>query len=250
MASGSRNIETPVRTYQHPDTQSRVDLIGTIHYAEPDYYRQIQSIIDEQTANGAVTHYEMVSAASQADFDAAPRRVRRSLNYLLSLQTSVDKLAKKAGLVSQQEMLVLNANSEHHDTDELTLGAKLSPYTLGALALTAKAACSLAGLAPEEVRRQIVVDALYASDDPSSKPLLSSALEGGNMAAILDDRNERTLAGADAHFAQHPQTGLLLPWGAEHIPGLGAGFEKRGFVQTAEYSLVAIHAQAAAPRVR
>jgi len=238
----SRNLETPVRTYQHPDAQSRVDLIGTVHYAEPDYYRQIQDIIDEHTTSGAVTHCELVSAVSQADFDAAPRRVRRSLHYLTSLEIGIDALAKKAGLVSQQEALVLSASGGHHDTDELTLGAKLNPYALGALVLMMKAGNALARIAPTEARRQAVIDALYAGDSGSTS-FLSNALNFNNMASVLSDRNETTLAAADVHFAEHPQTDLVLPWGVEHIPGLSAGFEQRGFEQTAEYSLVAIHAQ-------
>src|SRR5688572_15593392 len=147
----ARNVETPVLTYQHPDTQSRVDLIGTVHYAEPEYYQQVQNIIDERTAHGAVTHYEMVGAASQAAFDAAPRRVKRCLRFLASIETGIDKFAKKAGLVSQQEALTIVANnSECHDTDELTLGAQLNPYALGALALMMKAGNALASIAPAE----------------------------------------------------------------------------------------------------
>jgi hypothetical protein len=241
MASPRRNIETPVRVYQHPETQSRVDLIGTVHYAEPGYYRQIQTILDERAASGAITHCEMVSAVPQADFDAAPRRVRRSLHYLSSLQISIDTIAKKAGLVSQQEALVLNSSSERHDTDELTLGAKLNPYVLGALALMMKTGRALASIAPAEVKRQSIIDALYAADT-DSRSFLSSALDVRSMTSVLDDRNETTLVAADVHFAEHPRIGLVLPWGAEHIPGLSAGFEQRGFEQTAEYSLVAIHA--------
>jgi hypothetical protein len=246
MILQSSGIETPVRVYQHPDTKSRVDLIGTVHHAEPGYYRQIQDIIDTRTAGGATTHYEMVSAVSQAEFDAAPRRVRRTLHYLTSLQICIDTFAKKAGLVSQQEALVLSGNSERHDTDELTLGAKINPYALGALALMMRTGNVLASIVPAEARRQIIIDALYNGDN-SSDSFLSRALDVSSMASVLDDRNEATLAAADVHFAEHPQIGLLLPWGAEHIAGLSAGFEQRGFEKTAEYSLVAIHSQIPQP---
>lgn len=35
-------IQTPILTYQHPEHENRVDMVGTVHIAEPGYYEAVQ----------------------------------------------------------------------------------------------------------------------------------------------------------------------------------------------------------------
>jgi hypothetical protein len=241
MANGNHNIETPHLSYVRPDTDDRVDLVGLVHYAEPRYYEQVQAIIDDRTAQGAVVHYETVKSVSQSEYDAAPRRVRRNIKRIDAIFRSIASLAEGAGLVGQVDSLVVRDGWELHDVDEVSLSTDLNGLALSGLAMLAKMGSILARIAPAEVKRDVVVQVLSTSEVHTGSLALRT-LYDPNIAVLLDDRNGTALTTADRHFASSVGSGLVLPWGAEHLEGLAAGFESRGFTKIAEQTLTAIHA--------
>lgn len=238
------HIETPVYTFTHSETESRVELVGTVHIAEPSYFRQIQTIIDKRHGAGAAVHYEKIKESDPQELLAAPCHVRIAARCWRSiLRSALGTLYtfEKLKLVGQYEALEYRETWENHDVTDLQwLTTVAHPRLLGQVALTKMMSMAIHTM-PAETRQKLTLEALYNMVNYLEPPLLMRPMAVDINSAIIRQQDEVALAAADAHFADKPESDLVLLWGLYHMPGLGAGLQNRGFRKTGEQSLVAIH---------
>ncbi len=103
-------LHVGVTTYVHPDGKARVDLIGAVHIAEKEFYRDVQRILEDAT----VVLYEGIKPKN-AKMHEALESAPTEMNPIRELQT---KMAKWFGMAFQLE--AINYNRPHFVHADMT----------------------------------------------------------------------------------------------------------------------------------
>lgn len=76
-----RQLQTPVRCYEHPGTGRKMTVTGTYHLGTPPYHDGLREVIDKLEANGALVQCENSRrAVISADADEQEQETRRQLD--------------------------------------------------------------------------------------------------------------------------------------------------------------------------
>jgi hypothetical protein len=237
-----QHLEMQTRTYRHPETGSRIDLIGVVHFAEQQFYDKIQEFIDEREESGAVIHFESTKRATPEEYKAAPPQVRRNIRRIRKIHKGFKFMSDRLGLVPQKQGLNYRQTWENHDATELDIAARLNPRSLGKYALLSRGLSVVGNVLPPDMMHYFLVAGLSTPDEELSKPKRPTKkyIEDKN-AVIRTYRNEVALAAVDAQLGREPGSDIALLWGGGHVADLGKGLEARHYRQTEDWSLVAIH---------
>lgn len=237
-------VESPIYTYEHPRYENQVDLVGTVHIAEPGYYQEIQEYVDARADEGAVVHYELTKTPSAEELAAAPRAVRRKVERLIPLLRSLySSVSEIEGLVPQIEAMTLREEWQNHDSTLLEQVADMSRLTIDGLWVATKVMRGATRILGKEEMQALMLQQLSkATSEEEYRPGMVERLTTiGRNEHNLHRRNRRALAAFDKELEDDPAKDIVLLWGAAHLKELRHRVEVRGFVQTAEQRLVAIH---------
>src|ERR1700738_1786847 len=56
-----RQVRTAVWTFTHPRTRRTVNLVGTLHIGEPEYFRELSAWVEDLWTRGAEIHVEGIN---------------------------------------------------------------------------------------------------------------------------------------------------------------------------------------------
>lgn len=237
-------VLTPVHDYEHPDQDTIVTLVGMVHFAQPGYYREVQTVIAEREREGATVHFEGVSGAPEEDLEAASRSTQTKVERLREILSNIYGWFDGTGLVAQTDELTYGEDWENHDVTDLELVQEMGSLTFRRFTTAIGLVTRLVGNAEPEARRRFALGTArslaHELDPETAKKWLPRLLLGNIDDVILHHRNGVALDAVDAQIAEDPASGLVLVWGAKHLEGLGNGLEDRGFVRTGEDHLKAI----------
>lgn len=236
-------IETPVLTYEHSESQSRIDLFGAVHIAEAEYYKTMQEKVGERAAAGAAVQFEMVRVGSDVDISNASRltlwkmgQIAHGLGTLFELVKGLD-----SRLIHQRDGLNYHEDWENVDTTHVDIARRFSIRGVVKLRLVSLLLSEGLDIENEDFKRAFF-SALGKSLGGSSETGSSLLGSKKDNAVIVDYRNRIALEGVDEKLDEAPGGDIALIWGAGHIPGLEAGLLGRGYRKVEEEKILAIDA--------
>ncbi len=242
--NGIEGVESPILTYQHPDYENQVDLVGTVHMAEPRYYQAIQEFVDGRVDEGATVHYELTKIPTAEQLAEVPRPVRRRAERVVAAMGELyGMLGEIDGLVPQAKGLAYRDEWKNHDSTLLEQAASMSRLTVDGLWVSVKLVKLATRLLGQGEMQGLMLQQLSdAASDRERKPGLAERLMTiGRKKHVEVARNTIAMTAFDTEIQADPTTDLLLLWGVKHLKGLGQEVRNRGFVQTDERYLTAIH---------
>lgn len=241
----NQSIKTPILTYEHTERGNRVDLVGMIHVAEPAYYEAIQGFVDRRAHEGAVVHYEGVKRVSKEQFRQAPRQVRQNAALSrMALRDLYHMVSDVDGLVHQGKGITYRKEWKNNDATILDQGASMSRLAVDSLYASTRILKLVNRVVGKEMMHQLLRESLRGIDESDGKPRGIRRIGAASREDfVIRKRNEIAIAALDEELHDNPDTDVLLMWGAGHLPGMSHEVENRGFVQTDEQYLTAIHMQ-------
>lgn len=237
-------VRSPIITYEHPDHENRVDMVGTVHVAEPDYYVAVQEFVDNRASEGAIVHYELTKTPTAEQLAEAPRAVRRKAERTIAAMRELyGMIGEIDGLIPQNEGIVYRDEWRNHDSTLLEQCATMSRLTVDGLWASVKIVKLATRLAGRDAMQTLMLQQLSeATSGREHTPGLAERLTTiGRDKHVVVGRNAVALAAFDAELRADPTTDILFLWGANHLKSLGQEVRNRGFVQTGERYLTAIH---------
>jgi hypothetical protein len=97
----------------------------------------------------------------------------------------------------------------------------------------------------EDEQQQVIKRELFGSPEdikaPAKRTKFDEFMYGQAERVTIDYRNGIALRAFDTQQASERGCDVMLVWGNDHLPGLEAGLAGRGYVQTDEKRLVAVH---------
>lgn len=234
-------ITTPIHTFIHPEFESQVNVIGMMHVAQPNYYRIIQAIVDHRDNAGAIVHYEGIKSMSADDLASAPRSVVIKAEYSRDIFQQVYSWFDEVGLVRQKNALNYHKHWENHDMTESELLDRLNGFALRRQRTLTNFLGKMHRKAEYEARQEFILSILKKTmDSDRTNNWMAKLLLGVQNEIIIDDRNAIALSAFDEQQQADPEADVVLLWGAGHLPGLGVGLQKRGFVKVDVQKVTAI----------
>lgn len=229
---------TTVAEFTHPETSSRVALVGNRHFGTPNYMEELQNRLIAYRLGGAAIHYEGVKKPTETEISNFSRRQMRNYQALKSLTNLGDRVHTDSRF-SSIRTIISSRDWEHHDasmTDLVQRANLRQSLALGVVALVAK----VVEWADEDgsfykttyekmyTENESGAEDTKAQDPHENDPGILKML----YPLIVDYRNEVALNAVDTALAERPEQNLALLWGNGHVPGLSDGLVNRGFRQT------------------
>jgi len=237
-------VTTPIDTFENPATGSLIDIVSTIHVADPSYYQELGQYIMSRQDEGFKVHRETID--SSPDFITTglrekmkaklqDARVDASVDWLLTVQ------GRTPYRLQQNKWLVRDEVDDQHDVTEaecirnISLGAQLSKYML------AWAGRQNIQRAAERKNPRDFEEYIFALLRKAVAPYESGARGPRRWgdAMIIDERNRIALSGVDKEIEEDGRTNLVLVWGMGHLAGLSAGLTARGYEHMGRRDVVA-----------
>lgn len=240
-----KQLTTPITTYQSQETGSRVDLVGTVHLAQPEYYTELQQFVDSRFKEDAVVQYERVRSCTLLEYQQLDINDREKIKHIYELLEGVYGLLDVPGLVKQIDAIKYHDNWQNIDITEGDLARSINNSTLirhlGAISIIVT---SFNKLDPV-TRSKKIVDALTSIDNPKTirKRIVEGVLLGSLNKPFVKDRNLIALKGLDSQHVINPEANVVLLWGSDHLPGLEKGLMRRSFKKVDEQKLIAIDSE-------
>lgn len=219
----------PVGRYEHPKTGSFVTLVGTQHLStDPDYYPQMEAFLDNRLVQGDVVHYEAITTALPEKVRGAPKPIQRRHQLLVDARkyeevaiiTVEERHPELALSIQYQDCIEDLGQMENHDYTTLDLARELSGEAIDAMYKVALAKHWHA--------------ITWGHPDQDAVPL-KRALDSRGRAlyerVLIENRNKFALQALENTLADDPTVNVTLLWGEAHLPGLGKGLLRRGYVK-------------------
>lgn len=237
-----QNIISPVVTYEHAKYQNRIDLVGTVHIAEPVYYQELQDFVDSRESQGATVHYEATPYPTPEQLAVAPRHVRRKVERISAVMGEFyGMLGEIDGLVTQTKGLTYRDSWENHDKTVLEMVEEMTRLTIDGLWAGVKLAKLANRLVGPDESQALMLQMLSNATAEKKVGLGERLTYFGREKHVVNARNVIALTALDEALETNRKQDMLLLWGAGHVEGLGEGVEKRGFVQINKRQLTAIN---------
>jgi hypothetical protein len=249
--SRSEQAWTSVTEYRHPERIGKITLVGAVHLGSPDYYDQLQGVIDNSEQAGAIVHHEGIQPASPEELSAAtPKDQAKERRFNRMLALIEEKLYVSTafnGLVRQSEAIRPGKNWQCHDATSLQVVQAADDRELYAMSRQIREAAnpSPATLALARAVESAMAKIFGEPDDDENREIR-------NLLASLNDRDDEQpywmgglregiqLGAVDEHVTSLPDTDLTLVWGEKHVPNFNTGLYNRGYEAVNEQQLLAI----------
>jgi hypothetical protein len=220
-------VQTSIRSFNHPVTDRKVTVIGTYHLGEPGYFAGLREAIDNLEANGAVVQCEGSRLVS-CDESHATADELELLSQLRRADVLQDQRVAELGWTGQIDGLAYPPSWQIVDFSYLKIIRDLGMP----LART---------VARRKLRR---VD--WPDDDRNGlnrmrlgiAVLMRTVSQDQRLVQVAgrrDPTNEVLLKARNALALQRvagTDRDTVLIWGLAHLPGLDAGLAEQGFVRS------------------
>lgn len=234
-------VTTPIDTFAHPETGSKIDLVSMVHIGQPSYYRKLGRYIMARQDEGCTVHYEEIATSDETVEPTSPlERIKRKIQEVLtdeSAKSYAFVMLNSGYTVQENSALFRDTGSENHDITEADVVRQTSLMT------------SLTGLRhARKLRRRLEKAAnkgSYGIDEAVFgviKECVDTATSGKARNKRQDKvtihvRNQIALEGVDTALAENPASRLVLIWGIGHLAGLQSGLFERGYEHTSRQEI-------------
>jgi len=226
-----RMLQTPVVRFEHRGTGRAVTVAGVVHIAQASYYRQLGAILTRLEAAGALVCYEGTGLAADAEWSAVGQTERDAWTAAVAgRQEQARAACRYLGWVRQGEALAYAASWRNVDLTD----AEFAQRAAGQALLDQQEGIEdTLGSRPGDQRDVLLGIGLALQVRLNSLDryqLLLHAVSAANqgfMQMMVDERNDRALAGLPSD-----QDSVLI-WGVFHLPGLAAGLQRAGYQRQA-----------------
>lgn len=241
-AAQPTEVKAPIRQLKHPNTGSRITLIGTVHAAHISFFAHITQLIEDIENQGGRIFYETAPRPDAKRLAAAPRALRRGVEAIAKTLDEDRQFMKTLGLVLQIEALPVRDGWETHGLDMLAVAEIYGKKELQRLdQQRAQSHDMIAALNPDQQRALIAhtVNAhlkVVTGETPIEQLLPPIQRE------IATRREAVVLLALGRQLAQTPDAHIALVWGAGHLPAYTQALTERGYHQHHEEWITAIPA--------
>lgn len=219
-----RTLQVPVVRFEHQRTGRTVTVAGVVHIAPASYYRQLNAILAKLEAAGALICYEHVAPAEDTEWSAVGPAERDGWNAGVVRNREMSQAAcRYLGWVMQGEAMAYSESWRNVDMTEAEFVQRGGAQVMGGQDMPVG---DLLGDRPDD-QQDVLIGigaALLIRLVSLDRYRLLWHVAGMDLKRlIVDDRNERALAGLPSD-----QDSVLI-WGSEHLPGLAAGLQQAGY---------------------
>lgn len=234
-------VQVPIVTYEHPKTKKTVVLVGTIHFAEEEYYSALEDLVDVfEIEKKYVVLYEDGSPAD-------PGRYKEPPESKPDIEIT-EEAFRRLGIKYQHEDVFeikptwIRTDMCMEEIDALLIRRGLSEYVSPYYFENDNDYMSECFIyrpeenrTPEEIEEEIHTQCLTMNKFLSELPLLGMINFMDKRAReheeiIVDLRDQVAFNGIMHHLQYHD--GAVSIWGAAHLPGIGEKLKKAGFKET------------------
>jgi hypothetical protein len=224
-------LQTAVVRFEHPKSGRRVTVIATVHIAPPAYYEQLRTMISEMASAGTAVCYEGPGPVTKQEWAAASDEERAAwVGEQRMRSESLKAGGRYLGWVAQDAATLGHSTSSRDaDLPSMEYVRRAGPNNL--LSRQHDIGESFTGATQDQ--QEALVGGLRAIGPRLQQfawfhhlTLLVARWAGGAARAdyaLAEERNRHVLAGLPAG------SDAVLPWGADHLPGLAAGLRKAGY---------------------
>lgn len=238
-----QSITTPIEHFEHRGSGHKVTFVGMIHIAEPVYYDEIFWRACEHEDNGFAIHYEQIQPPRAKELSRAT-----AVKMLLFSKACIDiySVFDGMGLAKQSEYF-------HHPDSWHNIDAPVDEMLdqLSITTLARAASLTRAGMMARAARKSIqgdefILDSFRKIVMEAARPVdpltqtITQLLMGNFDNVIVDYRNQIALRGVDEHRIMEEGSGVMMLWGAGHLPGIAQGLRLRGYDRVSSTDAVAI----------
>jgi len=231
-------VETPIDTFEHPETDSVIDIVSLVHVGQPSYYRELGEYIMGRQDEGFAVHYESVAVGGEEATEPRGALIRAK-NWLLEefYEAEADAFVtvelNSSYTIQANGVLFRPEGSYNYDVDDafVTEHASLFKFILefGKARVVRKRLASAAkqgsGAVDEYVFNKLK-DGVSESVGPKAER------HAKRDKVIVGARNEVALAGVDHALEADTDAKLVLVWGVGHLAGLSAGLVARSYTHS------------------
>ena len=233
-------ITTPVRTYLHPDTGSRVTVIAMLRNAQPDYFHQVRNLISDLERAGAHVYLEHLTPTPPAELAQAPRTVRHGARILDAKLTAMWNQGAALGLAAQIDALPIQEGWHVHDLGAVPLARLYGPAELRRQRRQQRTFNLLLHTLPHTARRALIMRTLATAIRAATEDGPDGAPPPEPIRRAHAAREHAALDALDHQRATRPDSSFVLVWGAAHLRGFHDALTARGYKPDDETSLTAI----------
>lgn len=219
---------TRVFDYEHHETGSQIGLVGIAHLSSTAYFKQVDGVLAQYEAQGAVILYENTDVITDEQAHMLSRRVKTDTKALkLLLDVVEDVSCAEESVVPQWQHLRFPETWQNVDVSLAEIAARLRYRDRVFIRLG----------------RRMLQDDIVLGDDglisrlPKGDELMEKYIDK-SMASldrvVVDYRNTYVLDRLDEKLELDPSQKFALLWGDDHLPGLANGLEIRGYTRANE----------------
>ncbi|MEO8862957.1 MAG: hypothetical protein ABI354_01400 [Candidatus Saccharimonadales bacterium] len=228
-------VSAPIRTYEHPNTGSVIDIVPTIHVGEPSYYARLGDYVRARQDKGFIVQYESIAESEEPEYplSLAGRFKHKLLIATMDASYDASVIATDASryVAQPNDRLFREEGSTNVDVDE--------SYTAANMGVLAQ----LDDLYSTTRFRRKLSKASRTKDVEQLNEFIFSVIKKGVETSlgtrrrlhppshkfIIDKRNEVALTGVDNTLETDPSAKIVLIWGLGHLAGLAAGLKRRDY---------------------
>lgn len=232
-----------MHTFVHPEYNNRVDLVGTICAAQPQYYKVLQRIADDRAKVGARVHYEKVQRSPQAEWRRTPPAIQQKALSVRAVMEAVAGMLDGFGLVQQAQGMTFRRAWENHDTTELQAARLLNSVALNGLRVTTNMVATMLPHLEAQDQTRIIFNYLKrAGEEAQPESQAARLVTTDKDTSVVAHRLAIALEAVDQQLTSQPETDLVLLWGAGYLGHFSDSLTDRGFAKVDEQRLTAVQA--------
>jgi hypothetical protein len=219
-------VQTPVVTFQHPETKREIIFVGTMHMALPAYYKELQEIIDSHESSIVLYEGGAKRDWQRLQSDPAPEE-KKSLRWLYDREDQEDTNTRVLGLQNQSDGLRYEDDWQSNDltpTEVIRLGleygyipdqetgtdtSKVNERILGKSLNHALINMPL-------IFRLSAINRFFSDEERDRQHFIETIRNDTAVEMIFDCAKEKD---------------VVTIWGAQHIIGFGKAFRQHGYVE-------------------
>jgi len=241
-------IQTPIDELTHPDSQSVIDVVSTVHVGSPMYFYSLRNYLEQRAAEGFVIGAEAIRESSPDSVSEASIRDRLKYRlYMTGVRYSI------RGIVRVEDS---DSFTHQYELDEMLADDPLIPERVNTDVTELDVARNTRYV--DLVRGIYSANSLYrklehafkkgpADYDQAIYNEISRQFDARKTElqdrpkrsdrAMVHDRNQAVLEHIDKLLSKDAAAKIALVWGYGHRRGLVDGIEQRGYKLTRVASL-------------
>lgn len=234
------SVATPIDIFAHPDSNSLIDVVSTVHVGEPEYYVELASHLGNRINNNFNVFLEGISVEPTPQDKPIPIRWIESQILEAEIDSDLDLqllFAKTGKFVTQSALASLLTNEENDwpdfainvdtDTNER---AKYLGFSHSFKVLYRKHVALKRLVAKQEKAdddgHQLMYD-IIADHFKKSGKRKSKSIKDPN----IRERDKGVMEALDARLEDDQDAKIAILWGASHSVGIVRGLKERGYLR-------------------